>query len=112
MVRAAVYDWSASQTFNFPADVVVASEVLYDPSEALQVSVSAMKLMGEAPQLRNCRLLITDPRRERCPGTREALATGLRQAGATVELYEAPTPCLGDGLQDQEDVAVIDAIWK
>eukprot|EP00434_Breviolum_minutum_P045806 symbB.v1.2.041151.t1/scaffold7859.1/size8977/2 len=48
-VRAAVYDWAAPQTFNVRPDVILASEVLYDPSEAQEVANAAVQLLqGEA----------------------------------------------------------------
>lgn len=106
-VRAAVYDWAEPQNFNVRAEVVLASEVLYDCREAQDVAVAALRLMcgGQG------RVLIADPRKERLPGTRAALAQQFRQAGATVEIYEVPTPNLGEGLADQENVVLIDAYW-
>ncbi|CAL1165116.1 unnamed protein product [Cladocopium goreaui] len=57
-VRAAVYDWAEPQNFNVRAEVVLASEVLYDCREAQDVAVAALRLMGGGQG----RVLIADPR--------------------------------------------------
>ncbi|CAJ1366655.1 unnamed protein product [Effrenium voratum] len=112
-VRAAVFDWAAPQQFNVAMDVVLASEVLYDPREASEVATAALRLLRGKQNLplHHRRVLVTDPRTERMAGAREALAAALRKAGASVEIRQVPTPNLGEGLADQEDVVLIDARW-
>lgn len=59
-VRAAVYDWVTSQPLGFEVDVVLAAEVLYDPSEAFQVAQALLRLLKRP--LSGCHVMITDPR--------------------------------------------------
>ncbi|CAE7813668.1 unnamed protein product, partial [Symbiodinium microadriaticum] len=115
-VQAAVYDWDAPQSFGEPVDVILAAEVLYDVTASKALAAASLCLLrgeaGDTERLRaGCSILVTDPVRERIAGAREAFAGALREAGATVEISKVKPPNLGEGLEDQDAVVLVEARW-
>jgi len=73
-------------------DVVLASEVLYDPREAAPLARSAAALLSGGGTL-----LLADPAAGRIKAARAAAAEALRELGARVSEQPLETPPAGDG---------------
>lgn len=113
-VRASVFDWSMASSFNGAVDVVLASEVLYDPSTVRQLAESMVGLLRSqsAGAVRSARrVLLTDPERERVAGCREAFVKALKERGATVAERTIWASNLGEGLGAKDLVVLLDATW-
>eukprot|EP00931_Biecheleriopsis_adriatica_P019103 TRINITY_DN13125_c0_g5_i1.p1 TRINITY_DN13125_c0_g5~~TRINITY_DN13125_c0_g5_i1.p1 ORF type:complete len:311 (+),score=47.14 TRINITY_DN13125_c0_g5_i1:46-978(+) len=109
-VSAVVFDWSTSQRFHGTADVALASEVLYDPSNVAELAGTVVTLLGVKTRP-GARLLLTDPPKERVIGCRAAFVQALEDTGARVQTRMLETPNLGQGLETAEQVVLIDAEW-
>lgn len=81
-VKAAVLDWN-SPLCDLEADVILASDVLYD-STAIQALADVCKKIA-AP---GATLLLTDPRQERCPDARNMLQKALRPNALAITSLE------------------------
>jgi len=114
-IQAALYDWDKPQDFAQTMDVILAAEVLYDPTSSVALARAMLRLLrGKDNGLLRpgCSVLVTDPQRERVAGGREAFAAELRSAGATVDVRKIAAPNIGEGLEDQDHVALVEATWQ
>ncbi|CAE8583104.1 unnamed protein product [Polarella glacialis] len=105
-VRAAKFDWSAP-CFGRAVDVVLATDVLYDPSSAPQLASTVVALLFSS----GGRLLLADPGSERVKGCRAAFIEALQESGASVSVRSLETPNLGEGLESAGSVVLLDARW-
>ena len=92
VVSATMADWGALASGGLEVDVVVASEVLYDPAEAAPLARSAAQLLRHGGEL-----LLADPTAGRFERARAAAADALRDLGASVSEQPLPSPPAGDG---------------
>ena len=87
-VSAMVFDWCNEELASV-ADLLLASDVLYDDATVLHLASTAIRLLRPG----GGRLLVTDPEKERTPGCREAFIRALEAAGATVTVSNlSPVP--------------------
>ena len=92
VVSASMADWGALAAAGLAVDVVLASEVLYDPKEAAPLARSAARLLKTGGTL-----LLADPAAGRVATARAAAADALRELGARVSEAPLPAPPAGDG---------------
>ena len=119
-VSASVSDWGALADGGLSVDVVLASEVLYDPNEARPLAVAAARLLPAGGTL-----LLADPAAGRIAEARAAASAALEELGATVS--EAPlraSASAGDGwyavragdersgAMAQEPIVLLKAVWE
>ena len=89
VVSAAVADWNDLADAGLVVDLVLAAEVLYDPSEAVPLARGAARLLSEGGTL-----LLADPAQGRAGSARAAAKAALEALGATVS-EEALGACPG-----------------
>ena len=92
IVSASVADWGKLAEQGLVADVVLASEVLYDPNEAEPLARSIASLLPNGGTL-----LLADPAAGRVESARAAAAKALEALGATVSETPLEPPPAGDG---------------
>lgn len=92
VVSASVSDWGALAAEGLVVDVVLASEVLYDPAEAAPLAAAAARLLSEGGTL-----LLADPAKGRAVSARAAAADALKALGATVSEVPLDAAPAGDG---------------
>ena len=101
VVSASMMDWGVVADNGLCVDVVLASEVLYDPREATSLAACVSKMLGAGGTL-----LLTDPAAGRVPGARAEMKTALREFGAVVT--EEPLQSPG-GVEAAEAVVLLRA---
>jgi len=92
VVSATVLDWAQLVDNGLVVDVVLASEVLYDPKEAAPLARAVAMLLREGGTL-----LLTDPAACRVTRARAQLSDALRALGARVDERLVEAPPAGDG---------------
>ena len=94
VVSASMMDWGQVADNGLCVDVVLASEVLYDPSESASLAACVAKLLrGAGGEGGGGTLLLTDPAAGRAEGARAAAVQALRDLGGRV----SEEPLAGDG---------------
>lgn len=115
-IRAALFDWTAAAA-PVNADVVLASEVLYDAESIAPLAEAVLKVLkspgadGGEGSLLGKRLLVADPRKERVTGCRTSFVTALEASGATVTLLDVSAASGPEGAKAQP-VVLINAEWQ
>lgn len=84
-IQAAVIDWTDETSMVDSADVVLASDVLYD-KETIEAFGKACKRMVVS---NGGTVLLTDPKVERIPGARDLLRAALGE-DVTIEIFDLP----------------------
>ena len=92
VVSASVRDWNALASDGLEVDLVLASEVLYDPSQAAPLATCAARLLAKGGTL-----LLADPAAGRVATARAAATEALVALGAAVSEVPLEAPPAGDG---------------
>mmetsp|Transcript_32318 Transcript_32318/g.48749 ORF Transcript_32318/g.48749 Transcript_32318/m.48749 type:complete len:280 (-) Transcript_32318:1204-2043(-) len=83
-VQASIINWEEEKTLVDSAEVVLASDVLYDKSSIDAFARVCLRLL-----LKDGVVLVTDPKEERCPGAREQFCE-LMKKHLSIEIIELP----------------------
>mmetsp|Transcript_28068 Transcript_28068/g.36702 ORF Transcript_28068/g.36702 Transcript_28068/m.36702 type:complete len:301 (+) Transcript_28068:97-999(+) len=87
-VEAAVIDWTDESSMVNSAEVIMASDVLYE-KETIEAFATACKRISM--NNKTCTLIVADPKVERTPGAREALRCALGE-NVQLDIVDLPLP--------------------
>ena len=118
VVSASVSDWGVLAAEGLAVDVVLASEVLYDPDEAAPLALAAARLLPNGGAL-----LLADPAAGRAVSARAAATRALEDLGAVVSETPLEAAQAGDGwysvragggdrVDAGEAIVLLKAEWK
>lgn len=83
-VQGAIIDWNDEEDLAYSADVILASDVLYD-----MTSVDAFARVCRRILVAGGLVLVTDPKEERCHGARDAFCNLMEEIG-NLEIIDLP----------------------
>ena len=93
IVNAAILDWcDESSLVEHEADVVLASDVLYDGETVEAFATACKSIVAEGGMV-----LVSDPKTERFAGARDIFAKCLEVEASSFEIIDLPLPLAGYG---------------